>query len=906
MSDETPAEKVLDWKQIGALLSVGASAGFSPEALFKAWIAAKLESQGGTQSLVWNTAVESAVLAGETLHKIEEPFLPLFASFVAPILSGLFGADFDEGEFSRAMARGAGNRGATAIMEGFMRAIVGDTPAEIVPTDAGAKRIAAAAVQAELESQFNALVPDLLSHLLPFDVGHFEGLQELPEGIIRALGVSRLVRRALQPAVTVCCTTPATWYYNKLHRPTLLGASTLAKQITRNPAKRETWLEDLRRDGYSEERIEALLNEQAKFHSVTDLDLLVRAGAWSEGQAEKQLQDQGYDPDVAKTELLIEKLKRIAAFERSMASAGVDAYVAGRISEGELGGFITGTTISPQEKAQYAELASARRICSIQPLTPAEAKAAVHAGVLAVVDYRAALRRDGRDEEAITVLELMLRRELDKESDLEKLRADQTAERTAEKLARAAELAKRKAEIDAARKLARRGSEADLEAAAVRGLIPIARVAEVYAAKYDGDTVAILVDDLTARRADYIAQLQAAEDARKRAAVRNIDVGALEQAVLTHVISVGDFRDRLAALKFTAADADLLAATLDARLQAMHDAEVQREKAAAAAQIKHIDLGRFETLVRRGHRTLHDYAALLDSLGFEEGSRAAMGELLQLHIDDDAAAAQLRADVAARSAAKGLTLEQFRRAVIVGAKPIAAFTPFLLQNGFTTDAAAVLLAELQFDVDEAVAARARRAEADRRSQAPKAPLSDIRRAARLGLIRVDAYFARLRVDGYTEDEVAIESDLLAAEMARERALVAAAAAREAAAPAEALTLGQIAAAVRVGASTIGAYTARALALGFSTEDADTLTATLQAELDATAAARERRATLIAAGGDRELARADVEKAVRKGVKTLDEYGAWLTAAGYTDDDAALLVAVLQADVDAGAGDDGAP
>jgi hypothetical protein len=210
MSDETPAEKVLDWKQIGTLLSVGASAGFSPEQLFKAWIAAKLESQGGTQSLVWNTAVESAVLAGETLHKIEEPFLPLFASFVAPILSGLFGAEFDEGEFSRAMARGAGNRGATAIMEGFHARDRRRHPRRDRPDDAGAKRIAAAAVQAELESQFNALVPDLLSHLLPFDIGHFEGLQELPEGIIRALGVSRLVRRALQPIVT-CCTTPATW-----------------------------------------------------------------------------------------------------------------------------------------------------------------------------------------------------------------------------------------------------------------------------------------------------------------------------------------------------------------------------------------------------------------------------------------------------------------------------------------------------------------------------------------------------------------------------------------------------------------------------------------------------------------------------------------------------------------------
>jgi hypothetical protein len=65
---------------------------------------------------------------------------------------------------------------------------------------------------------------------------------------------------------------------NKLHRPTLLGAGTLAKQIARHPEKKEQWIEDLRREGYSEDRIEALLNEQAKFHSVSDVYRLTRAG----------------------------------------------------------------------------------------------------------------------------------------------------------------------------------------------------------------------------------------------------------------------------------------------------------------------------------------------------------------------------------------------------------------------------------------------------------------------------------------------------------------------------------------------------------------------------------------------------------------------------------------------------
>jgi hypothetical protein len=177
MSDETPAEKVLDWKQIGALLSVGASAGFSPEALFKAWIAAKLESQGGTQSLVWNTAVESAVLAGETLHKIEEPFLPLFASFVAPILSALFGADFDEGEFSK--RDGTGRRQPRRHLPSWKgscaRSSATPPPRLCQPTPA---RSGSRPPPSRRNSKVNStpLVPDLLSHLLPFDVGHFEGL----------------------------------------------------------------------------------------------------------------------------------------------------------------------------------------------------------------------------------------------------------------------------------------------------------------------------------------------------------------------------------------------------------------------------------------------------------------------------------------------------------------------------------------------------------------------------------------------------------------------------------------------------------------------------------------------------------------------------------------------------------
>lgn len=900
MADPPDPQPPLDLRAIGIQLTNGLMTEGAP-GLIKAWQTASIETQGRIRALDMNLAVDMAAIAGQKMHDFEEPFLPIMAGFIAPILSGLFGAEFNERDFSRAMAKGAGNRGATEIMNGFMRAIVGDTPAELQPTDTGAKRIAAAAVQASLESTFNAEVPEMLSHLLPFDVGHFEHLSALPENIIRSLGVSRLVRRALQPFVTVCCTTPAVWKVNKDHRPTLLGASTLARQITRNPPKADTWKEDLRREGYTEERIEALLNEQAKFHSIADLDLLMRAGTWSEGQSLKHLSDQGYAADIATTELQIEKLKRIATFERQIANAAVDAYVEGRISEGELGGGVTGSTISPQEKAQYVELAIARRMYARRPLTPAEAKACVHAKILSVRDYRLALERDGRDDEAVAALELLLRSELDKEADVERLREKQAEERARDKEARDAARAARLAAVAAQRALARRGTEADLEAAAIRGLIPIGRVTEVYAARYDSDTVDALVELLTDRRAAYVAQQEAAALAKARAAVRAIDVGAIERAVLEGVLTLDQYRGRLGELGFTPADADLLAATLAARIEARDEAQRQRDAAAAAAKVRHIDLGRLELLVRRGHRSLADYDAQLAALGFEEGARAAMRELLQLQIDDDAAAARTRAAAAAHLAARGLSLEQFRRAVVLGLKPINAFVDWLLAQGFSAADAGTLRAELAVDVAAADAAQRARDAADRRVQAGLAPLADVRRAARLRLIPVSVYEARLVAAGYTPDDLAIEQDLLATEISDDAAQQAAADAREASSTAPGLTLAQLRAAVLAGVATIDAYAGRAAALGFSAADTATLRATLQATLDATAAARARAAQLAAEGADREVSRADVEKAVRAGLQTLADYGAWLDAHGYAQDDAALLVAILAAATGAGNG-----
>jgi predicted nucleic acid-binding Zn-ribbon protein len=104
------------------------------------------------------------------------------------------------------------------------------------------------------------------------------------------------------------------------------------------------------------------------------------------------------------------------------------------------------------------------------------------------------------------------------------------------------------------------------------------------------------------------------------------------------VLTLDQVRAQLTALAFDAGDAEILLATMRARKADLDAAKQQRADAAAKAKTKSIDLGRFETLVRRGHRTIGEYASLLTSLGYDAGAVAAMGELLQLQIADDTAA----------------------------------------------------------------------------------------------------------------------------------------------------------------------------------------------------------------------------------------------------------------------------
>lgn len=892
MADDATGDGVEDYGTIADQVSAGVLKNLPLDKVRDMIVGAVVQGQHGQNTSLMDLAVEGAVKLGVVLAKLEEAGMPIIAGFIAPIVAGLFGTDVDPAAFARRADRASRGAAAEAIVEMFTRSLTGDADGEIEPGDGGAKRIASAAVHATLEGQLQALATSLISDFVPVGFGHFDELVNLPEDIIRTLGVSRLVRRAFSPLVDATAATPMKRFANQKYRPNLLSEGDIVRAFLAGDYSDEEASDELAQLGYSDRRQDILLKHATKWLSAADALVLIRDNQYDRTFAIENLRAQGFDQVGAEQALLVEELKQLASVRDDSAAAIKAAYVDRRISDGQLETYLSAIYYSDEERTAHTTAIRTIRDLNTKRLSPADARACVKAGVLPIAAYRDALRLDGYDDDAVLALELLLETELNDKADVEKLRAQKEADAAAAKLAASDAAKKRADELAAQRALSRRGSLALLQRAVVRGLIPTARYVEVLTPEYDGDTVATMIALVEQDRADYVAQQQKAADAMKRASVRHIDVGALQAAYLDNVITLGQVRSQLDALNFDAVDSDILLSTMQARKADIDAAKRQRADAAAKAKTRSIDLGKFETLVRRGHRTMPEYANLITSLGYDAGAVAAMVDLLQLQIADDTAARDARAAAATKTTPAGLSLDQIRRAVILGLSTVDDFQAYLLKNKFTIEAQTVLVGELRNDVREAEAARAKRTAAAGATVETRVPLATVARAARLGIVTPDTYAQRLRDAGYSDDDAAIELDLLAVEIANVQAARAKAAAAEAATPDRGLSLDQVARAVKLGIATVDDYRARAVELNYAADDVDTLVAVLLEDVQSVQDAEARHAVIAGQLKARNLSLGELDAAVKAGQLSIDAYTARLIALGYGADDADLLTTLL--------------
>lgn len=807
---------------------------------------AAAEGQTISAGAMWKAAVDGLDFVVDKAEGFEQKVETVVAPFLARIVAHMLGIEVPNSALREGLRNGQGGAVGQALAKTLFAAIETDE-ADLTPGDAGARRLVAMSSQLVLQTWFEGILFDEILDLIP-GVEAVEGVAELGHQLADALGLGRMVRAALRPLIDVSVAKPLEWQQFKLHRPTLLSAATAVRQVARGKWDAAKLNEELARLGYSNDRIEALVNEQSKFLTTDDLAWMVWQELIGVPDAVQTMRDQGYDEQTASKHINIQSLKRDDAIHREVAAAATAAYVDGRIDDGDLTGLLAATIPAAHERDLLVDAARAKRQLRAVHLSPAEAKDCVIAGIVPMADYRAALERAGYVPDAVDALELLLRSQIDKTTRAADVKAQQAKAQADAAKAKADAAAAAKAKIDAAAALKRRGSLNVLEDAAIRGLVPLARLQEVLTAEFDPDTVAIYTADVESKRAAYVATQQKADAAAKRAGNAGLSVSELQTALVDGVLTIDQVRQQLTDRGLAPADVSVLVQTMQIAAQQHAAAAALHAQAAQRAQSKPLTLAQADALMRAGHWTLAQYNAFLTSIDYGDGEIADLDQLINDRISKDAAARALRTSTTAANPARGLSLEQFRSAVILGIKPIDDYAPFLLSQGFTADATATLVAELADAVDTANAARARRAAAASAQDGRAVPLSDLTRAAQLGIMSPTDYQAALVARGYSADAAALELDLLTTEIAAKRGLQPAPDSADAA-----------------------------------VADAASSGATL---------ATARHVTIDGELALRGLSLADTETAAKNGLITLDAYQSWLEQNGYGQADAELLRALL--------------
>lgn len=317
---------------------------------------------------------------------------------------------------------------------------------------------------------------------------------------------------------------------------------------------------------------------------------------------------------------------------------------------------------------------------------------------------------------------------------------------------------------------------------------------------------------------------------------------------------------------------------------------------AAAAAARGVGITTYEALVRDGIKTVSDYTAFLLNKGLSPDNASALTTELQLKIQRAAAKGSVTPTQPPAPHAKQLTLSQLEAAVKAGHLSIATFQTDLVDMGYTTGDAALLVQMLQDAIAAAAAKAAAVGGAQQTAVVKHVNLSQLDKAARLGIITVADFTTQLTGRGFAPEDVTLLVAELNAQIAADKAAAAAKGGTTTTAATKGLTIDQLGRAVRAGVASMSDYAAALKAANYDAGAIAQLEGLLQLQLDNDAhtfAASGRAAAKTAARG---ISLSELERAVKLGLTPIATYTAALQASGVNSTDAALLTTALQAQV----------
>jgi len=125
-------------------------------------------------------------------------------------------------------------------------------------------------------------------------LGMLEQFRELGVEVSRNLGLGRLHRQALQPLIHTLIATPYTWHLNEKYRPARLPKEKLIQAFFRNAITEAQMRTELAQEGWTDERINDLLQDARPLLAVRELVRLNFEGLISTETMKVALKQRGY------------------------------------------------------------------------------------------------------------------------------------------------------------------------------------------------------------------------------------------------------------------------------------------------------------------------------------------------------------------------------------------------------------------------------------------------------------------------------------------------------------------------------------------------------------------------------------------------------------------------------------
>lgn len=305
-----------------------------------------------------------------------------------------------------------------------------------------------------------------------------------------------------------------------------------------------------------------------------------------------------------------------------------------------------------------------------------------------------------------------------------------------------------------------------------------------------------------------------------------------------------------------------------------------------------LSVATLEQAVLKGILTIGEFDSTLAKEGIPDDDRRLLVQLLQAKLEDQAAADEKRADADARAALRSTSLQEWERAVRLGVRSRSEYAAFLQALGLPEPARALILDVLDVQLEADDQAKATRAEKQSVTAPAGLSLAQRRRAVVAGVRPRAFYEQALLAAGWSVDDQLAELDLVDVEIeARVAAEEKRATIVEKVTP-SIVSVSALERALSLGLITPAEFAAALRARGASADDADLLVRIAVAKIPDTRAAQRLHETVDVELAEKSVSLGDLERAVLRGLVTLDAYAADLQDRGYGEDAVALLRQLL--------------